>query len=250
MRLAGQWKVILILFLVLLAGGIFVGSLRVEKVNISGNEYYSAAEAEDLIFSEEWERNPLVIWFSEKLGKEKEIPFIEKYQIHLNGFSSADVTIYEKNMVGYVEFLGSCLYFDRDGMVVESSAEHYGDVPLVTGLDVDYVVLSEPLPVSDKSVFQMLLTLTQHLSSRSITWAGEEQPMIQLIDRIHFDSMGNVSCYVEDVVVSLGSGDSLEGKLQEMTDILPELEGRSGTLHLETYDETLTNPSYIFKNQK
>lgn len=244
------WKILLVILVILLAGGFAVGSLQVKKVNISGNVYYSTAEIEELIFQDELDRNPLVIWFRQAAGRMEAIPFVEKYTITIKSLSEADVIVYEKNMVGYVEFLGNYLYFDRDGTVVESSQEHYLDVPQVTGLDMDSVVLSETLPVSDTSVFQTLLTLTQYLSMKTIVWEGAEQSLNHLVERINFDSAGNVSCYVGDIIVLLGNKNMLEGKLQEMADILPELSGKAGTLHLETYDETLTNPSYIFKNRE
>ena len=153
-------------------------------------------------------------------------------------------------MVGYVEFMGSCLYFDKDGMVVESSKEHDRSVPKVTGLQMDYIVLNQKLPVVDDVIFQELLQMTQYFSSTMITFGDMESDMISLVDGIHFDSHENVSCTIGDIEISFGSGEQMEGKLQEMHDILPKLYGRKGTLHLETYDETVTEPSYVFRNRE
>ena len=50
-----------------------------------------------------------------------------------------------------------------------------------------------------------------------------------------------------DITVELGNSDSLDGKIAELHDIMPELSGLSGTLYLDTYDETKTNPMYTFK---
>lgn len=241
--------VLLILAGLLLAAVVLAFSLRVENLTVEGNDYYSEAEIEDMVFSGSFSRSPLVIWLNQLLGREKEIPFVEKYRIRLTGLTSAEVTVYEKSLVGYVEFMGSCLYFDKDGMVVESSQEHYGSVPQVTGLDVDYVVLSEKLPVENETIFQELLQMSQFFSTTKLEWNGEEILLIEQIDRIHFNSSDDVFCYIGEIEVSLGSSQAMEGKLQEMTDILPKLFGRRGTLHLETYDETLKNPSYIFKNK-
>ena len=52
--------------------------------------------------------------------------------------------------------------------------------------------------------------------------------------------MGNVE-------VVLGSNESLNGKIAELCDMLPKLEGLSGTLYLDTYDETGTGGMYAFK---
>ena len=250
MQLSKRGKEVLLILLVLMLLLIGVLSLRVQEITVTGNEYYTEEEIEEILFSDGWDRNPLVIWLSQRLGRYEDIPFIEKYQIKLTGPVSVNVILYEKSLVGYVEYLGSYLYFDEDGLVVESSTKPYGSVPRVTGLGVTYIVLGEVLPVEDEELFQVLLQISQFLVSTTVDWNGEETDLIDLVDQIDFDISGDVSCYVEEIIISLGGSDSLEGKLQEMADILPELYGLNGTLHLETYDETNTSPWYIFKDSE
>lgn len=45
--------------------------------------------------------------------------------------------MYEKNIVGYVHYLGKNVYFDKDGIVVESSDQEIEGVPLIKGLTFD-----------------------------------------------------------------------------------------------------------------
>ena len=84
-------------------------------------------------------------------------------------------------------------------MVVEISKEHYGSVPKVTGLQMDYIVLNQKLPVVDDVIFQELLQMTQYFSSTMITFGDMESDMISLVDGIHFDSHENVSCTIGDI---------------------------------------------------
>ena len=63
-------------------------------------------------------------------------------------------------MIGYVEYLGTNLYFDKDGIVVESSSEILEGVPKISGLKFSEVTLYEKLPVEDDHVFQVILNLT------------------------------------------------------------------------------------------
>ena len=236
-------RIVLVLLILLMMIPVF---LRVTQVQVEGNQYYTEQEIEDLVFPDSFSRSPLLIFLNERLGNYREIPFVQKYRVTLTGLTSAKITVYEKSMVGYVEFMGSCLYFDKDGMVVEN----YGSVPKVTGLQMDYIVLNQKLPVVDDVIFQELLQMTQYFSSTMITFGDMESDMISLVDGIHFDSHENVSCTIGDIEISFGSGEQMEGKLQEMHDILPKLYGRKGTLHLETYDETVTEPSYVFRNRE
>lgn len=51
------------------------------------------------------------------------------------------------------------------------------------------------------------------------------------------------------MVVELGDSEDLDGKVTELSGILPELSGLSGTLYLDTYDETNSTPTYTFKKK-
>ena len=63
--------VLLVLAGVLLAAVVLAFSLRVENLTVEGNDYYSEAEIEDMVFSGSFSRSPLVIWLNQLLGREK-----------------------------------------------------------------------------------------------------------------------------------------------------------------------------------
>ena len=67
------------------------------------------------------------------------------------------------------------------------------------------------------------------------------------VDKIQYNSIGDATLYMGDIEVILGNSAGLNGKIAELGDMLPQLEGKSGTLYLDTYDETKTNPMYTFK---
>ncbi len=222
-------------------------SVRVRQVQVSGSSYYSQEELEQLLFPGFLDRSPLVVWLRQQTGSYPEIPFVERYTVRLTGLTSAQVTVYEKSMIGYVEFSGSYLYFDKDGLIVESSTERYGTLPRITGLDFDYAVLHQTLPVEEPRVFTEIQQISQYLGSQEVDWGGETRLLGELLDQIDFDGAGQITCCFGDIWVFLGSAESLEGKLREMKDILPQLYGRTGTLYLNTYQENESDPSYIFK---
>ncbi len=51
-----------------------------------------------------------------------------------------------------------------------------------------------------------------------------------------------------DMMVELGDSEDLDGKVTELHDIMPELSGLSGTLYLDTYDET-NSARHTFKKK-
>lgn len=71
--------------------------------------------------------------------------------------------MYEKNIVGYVHYLGKNVYFDKDGIVVESSDQEIEGVPLIKGLTFDRLTMHQALNVKDASIFGTILNITQLL---------------------------------------------------------------------------------------
>jgi cell division protein FtsQ len=134
------------------------------------------------------------------------------------------ITVYEKAVAGYVEYLGRYMYFDNEGIIVEASKVTTAGVPQVTGLNFDHVVLYEKLPVDNDEIFQNILTITKMLNKYDI-----------LCDKITFDSDYSVTLGYGDVKVSIGSLDDLDEKLMQLPSILPSLEGEKGTLDLQNY---------------
>lgn len=163
-------------------------------------------------------------------------------------FNKEDGLTEEKieSIVGYTNFMDSNLYFDRDGLVIASEKEVLPDKPEFTGLDIDYVVLGEKLPVKDADILDNILRIATYLSTTSVNWGGQSVKLINIVDKVHFDVEGDILCYVGNITVQLGSDYHLEEKLVEMSDILPSIEGKTGTLHLENYSTSNTNHIYTF----
>ena len=211
-------------------------SVRIDTVFVEGEDFYTEQEIEDYLFSTPWERNYWVASIKNRLGWKKEIPFIAGYIMEFDGMDQVTITVYEKNIVGYINYMGSHMYFDKDGTVVESSSHLlWEEVPLITGLDFDSIVLYKPLPVADPTSFTQILNLTQLIKKYHIS-----------VDKIYFDSRMDVTLYVDSVRVKLGDKQYMEDKIAELSGMLPQLTGLRGVLHLEEYDPGAMNPRYSF----
>ena len=221
--------VLLIVFSVLLAVGIF----KVEEVEVTGNSYYSKSEITELVMGEH--KNSLYLVFLYDYLDGKDIPFVDSVEVTMESPSRIKIRVYEKTMIGYVEYMGSNLYFDKDGTVLESSNAILEGIPCIKGLKFDTLTLYQPLNVANTEVFEVLLSMTQmmkkyELNPDAITLKNDSTEIVLTF---------------ADVKINLGSGENMDEKASRIKTLLPDLADKSGTLHMEEYTNESTNISFI-----
>ncbi|WP_294150858.1 cell division protein FtsQ/DivIB [uncultured Clostridium sp.] len=230
--IAGIFLAVLLLLAVLL-------SVRIKTVKVSGNERYTQEQIEAMIFDTKLSRNPVYCYYQYRFRPHKTIPFVEDYKIVFRSPVNVEIITYEKSVVGYVSYMNSLMYFDKDGIIVESTNEKLTGIPMITGLRFGHIVLHKPLPVEDVRIFDEILNLTQVLEMYDIK-----------ADRIDFNSQKEATLTVDNLKVELGGNAQINGKISELRDILNTYTELSGTLYLDTYDETNSNPSYRFEQDE
>lgn len=225
--------------LVILLAAILLISVNITEITVTGNKRYTDEQMVDILFPDKASRNTAFCYLQDRFGEHEPIPFIEDYKLVFTGLGKVEVIVYEKSVVGYVSYMSSYMYFDKDGIIVESANSRLEGIPWITGLKFGHIVLYQKLPVGSSEIFQEILNLTQILSVYDMN-----------VDKIQYNSFGEATLYMGAIEVILGSNESLNGKVAELNDMLPELEGLSGTLYLDTYSEANTSAMYAFKPRK
>lgn len=228
--------VIGVILAIVLLIGILLCAVQIKEIEVTGNKQYTEEEIIDLIFDETWSRNSVYCYYESQFREPKSIPFIEEYKIEFQSPTRVRVVVYEKSVVGYVSYMSSYMYFDKDGIIVESSVEKLPGIPWITGMEFGHIVLHQPLPVENHDIFNQILNLTQILSVNGVQ-----------VDKIYYNNYLEAELTIGEIMVELGNNENLNGKVSELRDILPELTGLSGTLYLHNYDENNSNPMYTFK---
>ena len=209
----------------------------VKDVSVKGNEIYTDKQIEDWVLDEKYSWNSLYVYFENKLNKTEEIPFVDSLQIRLKSPQKLEITVVEKGILGYlyIPSLGKNAYFDKDGFVVELSSQVIDGVTKINGLSVESEELYKKLSIGDNSkLLRTLLNVTQLLKKYD-----RVPEMIYIKD-------GNVYLIYGQIQVNLGGGTDLNEKILRMDQILPQLDGMSGTLHVETWSEN--NTDIYFRN--
>lgn len=235
--------IVVIIFALIAGGGLgFLASRTIDSKNVlvEGNAYYTGEEIAGYILNTKWNRNPFVLYYNTKYRKQKTIPFVDKYEVKITSLDNVKITIYEKKIIGYVTYMGSNMYFDKDGTVVESSTRVIEDIPKVTGLEFDSIVLYESLPVGNDEVFHLILDVTQTLQKYSV-----------VVDKIYIANNNEVSVYMGNVKVELGKSENIIEKISSLSDIInsPDFDkdNLSGILDMKVYNEA---GEYTFERSK
>lgn len=229
--------ILLILFLLLLFMAVFL-SVRIKTVTVKGNARYTSQEIENMIFDSNLSRNSAYCYYQSKFRPHKQIPFVEDYKIVFRSPATVEIIVYEKSVVGYVSYMNSLLYFDKDGIIVESTNEKLENIPLITGLKFGHIVLHKPLPIENSNVFEEILNLTQLLAVYEIG-----------VDEIHYDAERQAVLRIGNLKVELGGNANINEKISELNDILKSYAALDGTLYLDAFDENNANPMYRFQKQ-
>ncbi|WP_035796216.1 cell division protein FtsQ/DivIB [Butyrivibrio sp. WCD3002] len=224
----------IVLLIAALSAGIYIyKNYTVVNTYVDGNTHYTDQEIMDMVMDGRFGHNSIYLSFKYRNKAITGIPFVEKMDVEVVSPDTIKINVYEKAVAGYVKYLDRYIYFDRDGIVVETSSEPSEGVPLVLGLSFDYVVLHEKLPVEDESIFAEILDVTQVLTKYELE-----------ADKIFFDSEFHIYIYFGSVEVSLGTNENIDEKIIQLQYILPKLEGKSGVLEMSDYSSNTQNITF------
>jgi cell division protein FtsQ len=222
---------LVILLLLAAAALVVVKVFVVENVEVEGNVLYGDDVISETVLNDKYSWNSLYVYFKYRFLDTEEVPFIDTMEVTLKSPRTLHITVYEKGIMGYLydETLGENVYFDKDGIVVETSADVIENTPEIEGIACEDVVLYEKLPIK-KAALKDILTLTQTLKRNelvpdAIIYGRDDSPILVY---------GNVW-------IQLGSDELLTQKVARIAKILPSLDGMSGVLHMESWTEETTN---------
>ena len=205
----------------------------VKTITVEGNVHYTNDEIVSMVMKNKLDHNSLYLSLKYRKKGISGIPFIEKMSVDIMAPDTIKIIVYEKAVAGYIEYLGKYMYFDKDGIILETSDVKTEGIPQITGLQFDYVVLHESLPIQNQEIFQSILDITQLLAKYEIP-----------VDKIYFDKNDQMTLYFENIRVRLGDISNIDDKIIRLKVILPELEGQKGILRMENYEEGMKNITF------
>ena len=223
------WMAVMLAVILLLMIGFLLGA-RIKEVHIVGCKYYTEEELQEKLMHNAITKNTYGLYFTYALDKGEQLPFIESIEVKVNKIGSVDIHVVEKPIVGCMQYMSEYIYFDKDGVVVESDEELLEGVPLIEGIHFTKMTRNKPLGVKeeDQAIFEQIKNVSQLLIKYEID-----------TDRVKFDNKRKITLYVGKVRVKLGKRTSYDDQIAELSKLLPKAKKKKlkGELDMEYFEK-------------
>lgn len=202
------------------------------KIEVTGSTYSNPDEITKEIKSDPLAVNTLYLLWKYKYAQPELLPYVETIDCSLKAPWSVRLMVHEKKIIGGVLVDGQYIYFDKEGLILVVTDQVREGVTMVEGLEVTGAELYKTLPVSDRKVFDNIVSVAKALKKYELT-----------PDRIVCVGT-DVNLYLGNVCVQLGT-ENYEEKIAQIPPILEKLNGEGGTLHLEHFGQGSETISFV-----
>ena len=221
---------------------VFLLMFKVENIVVTGNDRYTEDEIKSLVINEDSFNNTVLFCLVNKKIETPDVPLLESVEVIYVDRNTIQLKANEKLTIGMFRVGDKVCCIDQDGVVIEildyTESEQL-DLPLIHDLAVKGTVGQKI--EADDGVINTLHALMSSFERYEIM-----PDDIYIEDELEDedDEESVIKTYTlgfADIRIKLGADELLEEKMRRAAAILPHLYGKSGTLHLETYDEDTEN---------
>lgn len=217
-----------LIFALLIGACIFLLLFRVQNVDITGATRNEEEDVREWVMKDAFFDNAVFALLNSK-GEQNGLPVqVESVSVSMTSPWSLKVKVQEKGSVGCFEQLGEYVYFDAQGYVLEKTDELYDDVILVTGFEENTAETGKQIDVEYPEVFASIAEAEDYMSQLELSPAE-----IQVEEN-------NLFLRFDNVRVAIGN-EEYQDRIAQLPEILKELQGESGTLHLENFTSSSKN---------
>lgn len=237
-----RWKLILgvlgFITSMILIGYLIIILFETKQIHVTGTVYSSKQEVLEWVQSDPNSSNTLYIMWKYNGKKAEKPPAIQSSKVKMKSPWEVTVQVTEKEYTGRIDYDGTFLYFDKNGVASLKYADPIEGVPYIEGIrfDPQKVKLGAVLPVKDQTIFNRLGLLIELLHKNKLS-----------PDKISCEE-GSMILYFGGVRVSMGISD-YEIKLAQAVPILAKLEelypGQTGVLKLDNYSASDSSVRFV-----
>jgi cell division protein FtsQ len=200
-------------------------AIPIRHVKVEGGEIYSKQEIISSAMSDRFSYRMLYFFVKSQLGALITLPFTQEIDVEWNSPTSVTLHVYDKTISGCVKYMGKYIYFDKDGVVLQSLTDTMDGVPIVTGIKFGKFALGEAFDVDDDTLFDTIMNLSSLIAHYNVP-----------VNQIKFDDKA-VTIYSGKVQVYLGEKDFYDDDMAVLASVLKKTnkKGLSGTINMEHF---------------
>lgn len=227
---------------VVLGMGIYflITDFSIQKIQISGNNTYTNAEIIEAMKEDGYIDNTLLMIAQNQIFDQTCLPFIEKVSMSYDDSHILKVKVKEKLRTGVFKYMNEYVYFNENGIAMESRNTLFEGVPVVTGVKFNEMnlkkkILENKVPVK-KNYFNTIVSITKKITTYKLN-----------VSEIHFEGEDDITLTSSKYKIYLGSSSYLDGKMSKLSSILETVSSnyKKGTIDMHLYTDD--KPIVTFK---
>lgn len=225
--------------IIIVVGGTLVAYTMcgLEEVEVEGSSVYQPDELKELLLDGKYADNCVYDVVTSWFNKKEDVPFIEDYKVKMTGLNSIKIIVNERATFGYVEGIDNkAYYFDEDGVVSDISELKLDKVTLWLDQAPSATEVGDKV-VDNDELLGVFLEVAKALKANNI-----------FVNSIMIDEKHSITVMKDNIKITFGTFKDIDEKVKRLNYVLPKLEGKSGTLHLENFAKD--NTDIVFKEKK
>ena len=211
-------------------------SFSIKKINVINNSKNTENEIIEQIFPSKLSRNSLFCYLTHSLFKNKNILFIDDYEIEFVNPVEINLILKEKDNYFYYSYLRINYYVNNDHMINEIRDEVHEYVPeVVNAYEMKRNKGDVVKEIGGMSVDDLILM------GKTIKELKVDFPSIDI------DKKDDIVFKLGNVNVRIGDTSFLELKMKRLKETFNHVREMRGELDLTTVKDKMKNERYIFK---
>ncbi len=218
-----KWIVLASLILILVFCAFF---FRVKTVSIEGNTYYTKDEMVGMFQTNIFEKNILSFWVMDHISLTPDLAFVREYEVTYPNLNEIHIKLYEKSIMAGIAYSNQYIYFDMDGMVLQSTTEALEDIPLFETKNLTTFTLYETVQMEDEDLLAQIMNLAGLFTHYEVSY-----------DKVTFDEDNEACLYSGDITVLLGKKDNYDEEISALSSVLKKMSenNQTGQIDLRNY---------------
>ena len=211
----------------ILASPIFV----VKDIIVTGNLYKYTSQEISTMANVDKSTNIFTITNWNLPDELKGNPYIESVRVKKELPSTVYIEIVERQVRGYVPYMGSYLYIDESGRILEVADYFTQALPIVQGLEFKSFQLGEKINADNTEVLDVVVVVSQIMT---------KYELLDMVVTLDVSNLERITARVNKVDINLGTISDCDEKIRTMAAIVREIhKDDRGTLDLSDLSKPL-----------